>query len=78
VAQAGVHAKSCRSALAAIHKVMFPLNDQPDGLPSLLERIENREATYRFVHQNLHCHASSVQVRHPEVNVEVVGTLPLT
>jgi hypothetical protein len=76
VAQAGVLAKSCRSALVAIHMVMFPLNDQPDGLPSLLEIIKDGEATYRFVHQHLHCHASFVQVHHPEVDVEVVGTLP--
>jgi hypothetical protein len=37
VAQAGVLTESCRSTLAVIHKVMFPLNDQPDDLLSLLE-----------------------------------------
>jgi hypothetical protein len=79
VAQAGVLAESCRSALAVIQKVMFLLNDQPDGLPSLLEWFENGEATYRFVCQHLHCGAqvalSFVQVRHLEVDMEVVGTL---
>jgi hypothetical protein len=37
IAQAGVLTETCRSALAVIHKVMFPLNDQPDDLPALLE-----------------------------------------
>jgi hypothetical protein len=82
VAQARVLTESYRSALALIHKVMFPLNDQPSGLPSLLERFENGEATYRFVCQHLHCGLqvalSFVWVRHPEFNMEVVGTLPPT
>jgi hypothetical protein len=49
ISQDGVLAKMCRSALAVVHKVMFPLNDQPDGLPVLLERFEHGEAIYRFV-----------------------------
>jgi hypothetical protein len=49
ISQDGVLAETCRSALAVVHKVMFPLNDQPDGLPALLERFENGEAIYRFV-----------------------------
>jgi hypothetical protein len=68
--------------MAVIHKVMFPLNDQPDGLPSLLERFKKGEATYRFVRQHLHCGAqvvlSFIRVHHPEVDMEVVGTLPPT
>jgi hypothetical protein len=80
VAQAGVLAENCRSALAVIHKVMFPLNDQPDGLPTLLERFENGEAIYRFVRRHLHCGAqialSFVRVHYPEVDMELVKTLP--
>jgi hypothetical protein len=49
ISQAGVLAETCCSALAVVHKVMFPLNDQPDGLPALLERFENGEAIYHFV-----------------------------
>jgi hypothetical protein len=59
---------------------MFPLNDQPEGLPALLERFENGEATYRFVRRHLHCGAqvslSFVQVHYPEVDMELVKTLP--
>jgi hypothetical protein len=61
---------------------MFPLNDQPEGLPALLERFENGEATYRFVRRHLHCGAqvslSFVQVHYPEVDMELVKTLPPT
>jgi hypothetical protein len=32
---------------------MFPLNDQPDGLPALLGRFENGDAIYRFVREHL-------------------------
>jgi hypothetical protein len=39
ISQAGVLAETFSSALAVVHKVMFPLNDQPDGLPALLERF---------------------------------------
>jgi hypothetical protein len=37
IAQDGVLTKTCRSSLAVIHKVMFPLNNHPDGLADLLE-----------------------------------------
>jgi hypothetical protein len=60
---------------------MFPLNNQPDGLPALLEQFENMEAIYRFVRRHLHCRAqvtlSFVQVHYPEVDMELVKTLPL-
>jgi hypothetical protein len=50
---------------------MFPLNDQPDGLPALLSRFENGEAIYRFVHEHLRCGAlvalSFVRAHYPEV-----------
>jgi hypothetical protein len=36
ISQAGVLAETCRSALAVVHQVMFPQNDQPNGLPALL------------------------------------------
>jgi hypothetical protein len=77
-----VLANTYRSALVVIHKVMFPLNDQPDGLPTLLERFENGEAIYRFVRRHLQCGAqvalSFVWVHYPEVDMELVKTLPPT
>jgi hypothetical protein len=59
--------------------VMFPLNDQPDGLPALLQRFENGEAIHHFVHQHLRCGAlvalSFVRVHCPEVDMELVKRL---
>jgi hypothetical protein len=52
IAQAGVLAEMSRAALALLHEAMFPLNDQPDGLPALLGRFENGDAIYRFVHEH--------------------------
>jgi hypothetical protein len=82
VAQAGVLAETCRSDLVVIHKVMFPLNYQPDGLPTLLEWFENGEAMYQFVHRHLHCGVqvalSFARVHYPEVDMELVKTLPPT
>jgi hypothetical protein len=61
---------------------MFPLNDQPDGLPSLLNRFENGEAIYRFICEHLRCGAlvilSFVRARYLEVNMNLVKTLPPT
>jgi hypothetical protein len=53
ISQAGPLAETCRVALAIIHQAMFPLNDQPGGLPALLRRFENGEAIYRFVREHL-------------------------
>jgi hypothetical protein len=55
IAQAGVMAKTSRSALALVHDAMFPLNNQPEGLPALLERFENGTAVYSFVREHLCC-----------------------
>jgi hypothetical protein len=49
IAQAGIMAETSRSALALVHDAMFPLNNQPNGLPALLERFENGTAVYSFV-----------------------------
>jgi hypothetical protein len=37
IAQAGVLAETSHRALALVHKAMFPLNNQPEGLPALLD-----------------------------------------
>jgi hypothetical protein len=37
IAQAGVLAETSRATLALVHEAMFPLNNQPDGLPVLLD-----------------------------------------
>jgi hypothetical protein len=49
IAQAGVLAETSRSALVLVHEAMFPLNNQPEGLPALLDRFENGDAVYSFV-----------------------------
>jgi len=82
VAQVTTYLESCRAAFALIHRVMFPLNAQPVGLPALMERFRNGQAIYGFVRQHLMCGAnvalSFVRVRYPSVDMEAVGTLPET
>jgi hypothetical protein len=82
ISQDRVLAETCRSALAVVHKVMFPLNDQPDGLPALLRRFENGEAIYRFVRRHLHCGTqvalSFMRIQYPVVDMELVKRLPPT
>jgi hypothetical protein len=82
VAQAGVLAETSRPALTLVHEAMFPLNDQPDGLPALLGRFENGDAIYRFIHEHLHCGAlvtlSFVRAHYPEVDMNLVKMLPPT
>jgi hypothetical protein len=55
ISQARALAETSRAALALVHKAMFPLNDQPGGLPSLLHHFENGEAIYRFIREHLRC-----------------------
>jgi hypothetical protein len=80
IAQAGVLVESCRSALALVHEAMFPLNDQPEGLPALLDRFENGNAVYSFVREHLLCGAvvalAFVRAHYPEVDLEILKTLP--
>jgi hypothetical protein len=82
IAQARVLAETSRAALALVHEAMFPLNDQPDGLPVLLGRFENGDAIYRFVREHLRCGAlvalCFVRAHYPEVDLELVKTLPPT
>jgi hypothetical protein len=82
IAQAGVLAETSHAVLALVHEVMFPLNDQPDGLPTLLGRFENGDAIYRFVREHLRCGAlvalSFVRAHYPEVDLELVKMLPPT
>jgi hypothetical protein len=82
ISQAGALAETSHAALALVHQAMFPLNDQPDGLPSLLNHFENGEAIYRFIREHLRCGAlvalSFVRARYPEVDMNLVKTLPPT
>jgi hypothetical protein len=61
---------------------MFPLNDQPGSLSALLGRFKNGEAIYRFVREYLRCGAlvalSFMRARYPEVDMDLVKTLPPT
>jgi hypothetical protein len=82
IAQARVLAEMSRAALALVHKAMFPLNNQPDGLPVQLDRFENGDAVYRFVREHLRCGAlvalSFVRAHYPEVDLELLKMLPPT
>jgi hypothetical protein len=80
IAQARVLTEMSRSALALVHQVMFPLNNQPEGLPALLDRFKNRNAVYSFVREHLRCGAvvalAFVRAHYPEVDLELLKTLP--
>jgi hypothetical protein len=82
IAQAGVLAETSRSALVLVHEAMFPLNNQPEGLPALLDRFENGDVVYSFVQEHLHCGAlvalSFVRIHYPEINLELLKALPPT
>jgi hypothetical protein len=75
-----VLAETSRSALALVHEAMSPLNNQPEGLPALLDRFENGNAVYSFVREHLRCGAvvalSFVRAHYPEVDLELLKTLP--
>jgi hypothetical protein len=78
----GAFFKSCHAALALVHKVIFPLNDQPEGLHALMVRFKNKSAIYRFVRQHLLCGArvalAFIRVRYPDVDMKAIRTLPAT
>jgi hypothetical protein len=82
VTQARALSETSRTALARVHEVMFSLNNQPEGLPALLDRFENGEAIYRFVREHLRCGAlvalSFVHAHYPEVDLELLKMLPPT
>jgi hypothetical protein len=63
-----------------MHQVMFPLNNQPEGLPALLDRFENGNAVYSFVREHLRSGAvvalAFVRAHYPEVDLELLKTLP--
>jgi hypothetical protein len=82
IAQAGVLAETSHAAFTCVHEVMFPLNDQPDGLPALLDQFENGDAVYHFVREHLHCGAlvalSFMRAHYPEVDLELLKMFPPT
>jgi hypothetical protein len=82
ITQAGVLAEMSRAALALVHEAMFPLNNQPDGLPALLDRFENGDVVYRFIREHLRCGALValffVRAHYPEVDLELLKMLPPT
>jgi hypothetical protein len=59
---------------------MFPLKNQPEGLPALLDRFENRNAVYSFVREHLRYGAmvalAFMRAHYPEVNLELLKALP--
>jgi hypothetical protein len=80
IAQAGVLAEMSQGALALVHQAMFPLNDQPEGLPALLDRFENDNAIHSFVRAHLRSGAvvalAFVHAHYPEVDLELLKTPP--
>jgi hypothetical protein len=82
IAQARVLAETSRATLALVHEAIFPLNNQPDGLPALLDRFENGNAVYCFVREHLRCGAlvalSFVRAYYPEIDLELLKMLPPT
>jgi hypothetical protein len=80
ISQAGVLAETSRSTLALVHEVMFPLNNQPEGLSALLDRFENGNAVYSFVREHLRCGAvvalSFMRAHYPEIDLELLKMLP--
>jgi hypothetical protein len=82
IAQAGVLAETSRSALALVHEAMFPLNNQPEGLPALLDRFEKGNVVYSFIREHLRCGSlvalSFVLAHYPEVDLELLKMLPPT
>jgi hypothetical protein len=82
VNQASSLAESSHAALALVHQVMFPLNNQPEGLSDLLNRFKNGEAIYGFVHEHLRYGAlvalSFIRVHYPEVDMDLLKRLPPT
>jgi hypothetical protein len=77
-----VLAETSHAALALVHQAMFPLNDQPDGLPAFIGRFKNGEAIYRLIREHLRCGGSGCplfdRARYPEVDMNLVKTLPPT
>ena len=41
--------QSCRTTLAKVYQAMFPLHDQPQGLPALLERFKDGRAIRKML-----------------------------
>jgi hypothetical protein len=82
ITEARVMAETSQSALALVHDAMFLLNNQPEGLPALLECFENGIAVYSFVREHLRCGAlvalSFVRIHYPEIDIELLKTLPPT
>jgi hypothetical protein len=82
IAEAGVLAETSRAALALVNEAMFPLNNQPDGLPAWLDHFENGDAVYRFVHEHLRCGAlvalSFVRAHYLEIDLKLLMMLPPT
>jgi hypothetical protein len=82
ITEAGVLPETSRATLALVNEAMFPLNNQPDGLPARLDHFENGDAVYRFVHEHLRCGAlvalSFVRAHYPEIDLKLLTMLPPT
>ena len=45
--------EACRQTLARVHRSLFPMNEQPEGLAELLKRFRQGKAIKKFVREQL-------------------------
>jgi len=80
VAQVRNLAESCKSALALVHRAMFPLNEQPRGFGALMRKFQNGEAIKGFVRAQLIAGAqvalAFARVHHPSLDLDEIGRGP--
>jgi len=80
VEQVSEFIESCRSALALVHDVLFPLNPAPQGLAALMRMFCHDEAVYDYVQEQLIAGAKAamafVRVHHPGIDLKVIGRGP--
>ena len=80
VQQVGSLVESCRSALSMVHKALFPLDRQPQGLSALLSRFRNGEAAQGFIRSQLVSGAqyalALVRRRHPYLVLTGIERVP--
>ena len=70
----GLLMETCRSALARVHRALFPLNEQPQCLAALLTRFRDGKAIKKFVRDQLvggaNAALSFVRIHRPHLNLE--------
>ena len=72
--------ESCRQAFSRIHHALFPLNEQPEGLPALLGKFRKGKAIKKFVREQLISGANValafVRTHHPNLDLKKIALGP--